>query len=140
RLRDVLHRRRNRHRFDQSYLQTGPAAAEAPRAAVHPHRGDREGGAGPRPRRDGGRPSHPGHHPRHPVCGAISPPGRSPVGFLLSGEAMSDHRALVVDDDEPIRTLLTRIVEHEGFAVETAKDGREAIARIDADGYDVILL
>jgi CheY-like chemotaxis protein len=49
-------------------------------------------------------------------------------------------RALVVDDDEPIRTLLAKIVEHEGFAVETAKDGREAISRIDADGYKVILL
>ncbi len=53
---------------------------------------------------------------------------------------MSDPKALVVDDDEPIRTLLTRIVEHEGFMVETAKDGREAISRIDANGYDVILL
>jgi CheY-like chemotaxis protein len=53
---------------------------------------------------------------------------------------MSDPRALVVDDDEPIRTLLARIVAHEGFAVETAKDGREAISRIDADGYNVILL
>jgi len=53
---------------------------------------------------------------------------------------MSDPRALVVDDDEPIRTLLTRIVEHEGFDVETAKDGREAINRIDADGYKVIVL
>ena len=49
-------------------------------------------------------------------------------------------RALVVDDDEPIRTLLAKIVEHEGFAVETAKDGSEAIKRIDADGYDIILL
>ena len=53
---------------------------------------------------------------------------------------MSDPRALVVDDDEPIRTLLARIVAHEGFDVETAKDGREAIDRIDADGYNVILL
>jgi CheY-like chemotaxis protein len=49
-------------------------------------------------------------------------------------------RALVVDDDEPIRTLLSKIVESAGFDVETAKDGREAIAAIDADGYDIILL
>jgi len=49
-------------------------------------------------------------------------------------------RALVVDDDEPIRTLLAKIVEHEGIAVETARDGSEAIDRIDADGYDMILL
>ncbi len=49
-------------------------------------------------------------------------------------------RALVVDDDEPIRTLLSKIVKHAGFDVQTAKDGREAIDRIDADGYNVILL
>jgi CheY-like chemotaxis protein len=53
---------------------------------------------------------------------------------------MSEPRALVVDDDEPIRTLLAKIVEHEGFLVQTAKDGREAIEQIDADGYNVILL
>ena|SRR5947207_534817 len=53
---------------------------------------------------------------------------------------MAEPRALVVDDEEPIRTLLARIVEHAGFAVETAKDGREAIARIDDDGYNVIIL
>jgi CheY-like chemotaxis protein len=49
-------------------------------------------------------------------------------------------RALVVDDDEPIRNLLAKIVEHAGFEVETARDGAEAIGCIDADGYDVILL
>ena len=53
---------------------------------------------------------------------------------------MRDPKALVVDDDEPIRTLLARIVEHEGFTVQTARDGREAIDRIDSDGYKVILL
>jgi CheY-like chemotaxis protein len=49
-------------------------------------------------------------------------------------------RALVVDDDEPIRTLLAKIVQNAGFDVQTAKDGREAIDRIHADGYNVILL
>ena len=49
-------------------------------------------------------------------------------------------RALVVDDDEPIRTMLSKIVERQDFEVETARDGKEAIERIDADGYDVILL
>jgi len=53
---------------------------------------------------------------------------------------MTDPKALVVDDDEPIRQLLAKVVEHAGFTVETAKDGAEAIKRIDSDGYDVILL
>ena len=49
-------------------------------------------------------------------------------------------RALVVDDDDPIRTMLATIVAHEGFAVETARDGAEAIAQIDADGFSLVLL
>lgn len=49
-------------------------------------------------------------------------------------------RALIVDDDAPIRDLLSTIVQHQGFNVDTAKDGVEAIANLDEDGYDVVLL
>jgi DNA-binding response OmpR family regulator len=49
-------------------------------------------------------------------------------------------RALIVDDDAPIRDLLSTIVEQHGFSVDTASDGCEAIKSIDADGYDVVLL
>jgi two-component system response regulator MprA len=49
-------------------------------------------------------------------------------------------RALIVDDDEPIRSLLSTIVQHHGFAVETASDGGEAIESIARDGFDVVLL
>src|SRR6266566_1872359 len=65
------------------------------------------------------------------------------VGGILARRTLmtgNEPRALVVDDDEPIRTLLATIVQHEGFNVETAKDGRDAIAHIEADGYNVILL
>lgn len=49
-------------------------------------------------------------------------------------------RALVVDDDDPIRTMLAKVVERQNFDVDTARDGAEAIERIDEDGYSVILL
>lgn len=49
-------------------------------------------------------------------------------------------RALVVDDDDPIRTLLAKVVERQNLSVDTARDGVEAIARIDEDGYTVIVL
>lgn len=52
---------------------------------------------------------------------------------------MEKPRALVVDDDEPIRALLVNLVEHLDFAVDSACDGAEAIERL-ADGYDVVLL
>ena len=53
---------------------------------------------------------------------------------------MSEPRALIVDDDEPIRTMLAALVRQNGFAVDTAADGAEAIASIDRNGYKVLLL
>ena len=49
-------------------------------------------------------------------------------------------RALIVDDDDPIRTMLAKVVERQDLEVHTARDGEEAIQRIDKDGYAVILL
>ncbi len=49
-------------------------------------------------------------------------------------------RALVVDDDEPIRTMLAKVVERQDFDVDTASDGAEAIHKLDQDGYSVVLL
>lgn len=49
-------------------------------------------------------------------------------------------RALVVDDDDPIRMMLAKVVERQNLDVDTARDGVEAIECIDRDGYSVILL
>jgi DNA-binding response OmpR family regulator len=49
-------------------------------------------------------------------------------------------RALIVDDDDPIRTMLTKLMERQNLDVDQARDGEEAIERIDDDGYNVILL
>jgi two-component system response regulator (stage 0 sporulation protein F) len=49
-------------------------------------------------------------------------------------------RALVVDDDDPIRAMLAKVVERQDLQVDTARDGEEAIQRLDEDGYSVILL
>lgn len=49
-------------------------------------------------------------------------------------------RALVVDDDDPIRAMLASVVQRQDLDVDTARDGVEAIERIDEDGYSVILL
>jgi CheY-like chemotaxis protein len=49
-------------------------------------------------------------------------------------------RALIVDDDEPIRVMLEAIVRQQGFVVDTARDGEEAIAKLQKGLYDVILL
>ena len=53
-----------------------------------------------------------------------------------------DHpkRALVVDDDEPIRMMLAKVVERQNLAVDTARDGAEAIERLDRNGYSLVIL
>jgi DNA-binding response OmpR family regulator len=49
-------------------------------------------------------------------------------------------RILVVDEDASDRELLARRLERHGFAVATARDGIEALRRIDADDPDLVLL
>lgn len=49
-------------------------------------------------------------------------------------------RILVVDDDEMIRTLVARVLVREGFVVQTARDGVEAVAMLEAGGFDGIVL
>ncbi len=48
--------------------------------------------------------------------------------------------ALVVDDEPEIRQLVQRMLESKGYAVETAADGEQALAKADALVPDVILL
>lgn len=63
-------------------------------------------------------------------------------GSLFAGAIRVDDRkrALVVDDDDPIRAMLASVVGHQDLDVDTARDGVEAIERIDEDGYSVIVL
>jgi CheY-like chemotaxis protein len=51
-----------------------------------------------------------------------------------------ERRALVVDDDPGIRVLVTRILTRNGFTVETARDGAEAIEKVLQHDYNVITL
>ncbi len=47
---------------------------------------------------------------------------------------------LVVDDEPDARDYLTTVLEDNGFAVSTAKDGTEAIAMIDQAAPDLVSL
>ena len=49
-------------------------------------------------------------------------------------------RLLVVDDNEANRDLLVRRLERHGYAVTTAVDGRDALERLAAAPFDVVLL
>ena len=47
---------------------------------------------------------------------------------------------LVVDDDEPLRDMLTRSFEREGHRVTAVADGQAAIAQATEHDFDVVLL
>jgi class 3 adenylate cyclase len=55
---------------------------------------------------------------------------------------MSDTAAwvLVVDDDPVNRAMLTRVLEQDGYRVDTATDGRRALERLAEEPFDVVLL
>lgn len=49
-------------------------------------------------------------------------------------------RVLVVDDERPIADILTFHLQREGFLVETAYDGEEAVAKFKAGAFNLVLL
>ena len=53
---------------------------------------------------------------------------------------MAEKKVLVVDDDALIRKLVEHVLRREGFEVETARDGAEAIARLERGGFDGLVL
>jgi len=49
-------------------------------------------------------------------------------------------RILVVDDDEDIRKVLATILEDNGYAVDTAKNGKEAVKKSKVKFYNLALI
>lgn len=56
----------------------------------------------------------------------------------LNGESQAKPRVLIVDDELPVRTLLSDILSLD-FECELASDGREAIERLGAERFDLVL-
>ena len=52
----------------------------------------------------------------------------------------SAHRLLVVDDDPALARTLRRALNVEGYDVECAGDGAEALQRLSGDRYDAVVL
>jgi two-component system response regulator FlrC len=48
-------------------------------------------------------------------------------------------RLLVVDDDEGLRSFLEAALSSEGYQVTLAVDGADALRRLDATGFDIVL-
>lgn len=48
-------------------------------------------------------------------------------------------RILVVDDEAQIRTMLTQMLEHEGYIVHTAENGEEGLALVGRYAFDLVI-
>ncbi|RUM37007.1 MAG: response regulator [Desulfobulbus sp.] len=48
-------------------------------------------------------------------------------------------RILVVDDEEQIRSLLTQMLEHENFEVDTAENGEQGLTLVANNPYDLVI-
>jgi DNA-binding response OmpR family regulator len=49
-------------------------------------------------------------------------------------------RILIVDDDEIIRSTLSTILKSEGYSVDTAENGKEAIAKSNVNFYNLAII
>ena len=58
----------------------------------------------------------------------------------VSEETSSLGTVLIVDDESAIRESLQTVLELEGYAVDTASDGAEGLARLAERPYDLVLL
>jgi serine phosphatase RsbU (regulator of sigma subunit) len=66
----------------------------------------------------------------NPIARVITPPK----------SVVEPGKVLVVDDSEPNRDLLSRRLKRQGHIVETASNGREAVEKVAAGDFDVVLL
>jgi two-component system OmpR family response regulator len=68
--------------------------------------------------------------------------GKVPRGadLLRSGDNTRVMRILVVEDEERLARLISRVLAEEGYAVETEANGRQALMRALADDYDLLIV
>lgn len=49
-------------------------------------------------------------------------------------------KILIVDDEEPVRNLVQRTLEREGYNVVNAANGQEALDKVSKNGIDLVLM
>ena len=51
-----------------------------------------------------------------------------------------EKRILVIDDDESFLRMIARVLQLEGYRVDTAKTGKEAIEKSNANSYNLAII
>jgi two-component system cell cycle sensor histidine kinase/response regulator CckA len=74
-----------------------------------------------------------------PLCAKPAP--SKPAGRSPELRGISRGRILVVDDEEPIRAVVSRMLQAEGYEVLRARDGREALRELQdvAGAVDLVI-
>jgi DNA-binding response OmpR family regulator len=70
--------------------------------------------------------------------------GRCPDQVVVMGERMTAHthpgsRILLVEDSDDLRSLMTLVLEAEGYVVDGASTAEEGLHLLDARPYDLVL-
>ena len=60
------------------------------------------------------------------------------MNSLVSDERKTE--LLVVDDDRTVRKLLERIAMRAGFSVDSARDGQQAMEKLQAKQFDIVIV
>ena len=77
-----------------------------------------------------------------PACAPDAVPTPTPVPRMprADGGQLSGVNILIVDDEEGVRTAIARYLRRSGASVREAIDGRDALAQVDTERPDVVLL
>src|SRR5690349_8009111 len=69
-------------------------------------------------------------------------PDQQPVAPTrpIYGKTVNPPRVLVVEDERNIRDLVCLHLGHEGYSCDPVGDGKEALRRVEADHYDLVVL
>ncbi len=73
------------------------------------------------------------------LLGAAARGGAANTAKIANAPMPAVARVLVVDDAYSVRSSLKQLLQDAGYMVETARDGLEAIASLQAQGADIVL-
>ena len=73
------------------------------------------------------------------LTGVKKPDSGENAGGDDGGRARKPARILVVDDETPVRTMIAAALERQGYTVELAGGGREALAVLELNNFNLVL-
>lgn len=59
---------------------------------------------------------------------------------MLNGVSKRSQCILVIDDDDILLRIMTKIFQKQGYTVNTAKGGLEALSKLEAESYALALI